>query len=107
VPPFVWHGSIRSPEIAEQAAGLLDEAPDPALIDRLVARTDGNPFYVEELVLAAGAGVAFLACPNAAGATASSASALMPATYRMVRLLDVWSLRRLPPRAGSPRSGAR
>ncbi len=54
-------------------------------------------------VVAAGfaAGAAFLACPNAAGASASSAIALMPATYRMVRLLDVWSLRPLPPRAGS------
>jgi DNA-binding CsgD family transcriptional regulator/tetratricopeptide (TPR) repeat protein len=39
-------------EIAEQAAALLDEPPEPATIDRLLARSDGNPFYVEELILA-------------------------------------------------------
>jgi DNA-binding CsgD family transcriptional regulator/tetratricopeptide (TPR) repeat protein len=39
-------------EIAEQAAGLLDEPPEAATVDRLLARSDGNPFYVEELILA-------------------------------------------------------
>jgi DNA-binding NarL/FixJ family response regulator/tetratricopeptide (TPR) repeat protein len=39
-------------EIAEQASGLLDEPPEPAVVDRLLARSDGNPFYVEELILA-------------------------------------------------------
>ena len=48
VPPF------GRDEVAEQAASLLDDQPPPGLIDRLVARTDGNPFYVEELVLAGG-----------------------------------------------------
>ncbi|HEX3265539.1 MAG TPA: AAA family ATPase [Candidatus Limnocylindrales bacterium] len=42
-------------EVLEQATSLLDEPPMPGLIDRLVSRTDGNPFYVEELVLASGA----------------------------------------------------
>lgn len=41
-------------EIAEQTADLLDEPPAPALVDRLLARSDGNPFYVEELILARG-----------------------------------------------------
>lgn len=39
-------------EVGEQAASLLDEPPAAALVDRLHARTDGNPFYVEELILA-------------------------------------------------------
>jgi DNA-binding CsgD family transcriptional regulator len=39
-------------EVAEQAAGLLDDPPGPGTIDRLLARSDGNPFYVEELILA-------------------------------------------------------
>jgi DNA-binding CsgD family transcriptional regulator len=39
-------------EVAEQAAELLDEPPAPGTVDRLLARSDGNPFYVEELVLA-------------------------------------------------------
>ena len=42
-------------EVAEQAAGLLDEPPGPGTVDRLLARSDGNPFYVEELILAQGA----------------------------------------------------
>jgi DNA-binding CsgD family transcriptional regulator/tetratricopeptide (TPR) repeat protein len=48
VPPF------DRDEVLEQATVLLDEPPMPGLIDRLVTRTDGNPFYVEELVLAGG-----------------------------------------------------
>ena len=39
-------------EVAEQAAGLLDEPPGPGTVDRLLTRSDGNPFYVEELILA-------------------------------------------------------
>jgi DNA-binding CsgD family transcriptional regulator/tetratricopeptide (TPR) repeat protein len=39
-------------EVAEQAAELLDEPPLPGDVDRLVIRSDGNPFYVEELILA-------------------------------------------------------
>ena len=41
-------------EVEQQLAGLLGEPPDPALVDRLLARSDGNPFYVEELILAGG-----------------------------------------------------
>jgi DNA-binding NarL/FixJ family response regulator len=39
-------------EVAEQAADLLNEPPLPGDVDRLLARSDGNPFYVEELILA-------------------------------------------------------
>ncbi|HJW22084.1 MAG TPA: AAA family ATPase [Candidatus Limnocylindrales bacterium] len=42
-------------EVMEQLESLLDDAPDASLVDRILARSDGNPFYVEELVLA-GAG---------------------------------------------------
>jgi len=42
-------------EVAEQAAGLLEEPLPAGDVDRLLSRTDGNPFYVEELILA-GAG---------------------------------------------------
>jgi DNA-binding CsgD family transcriptional regulator/tetratricopeptide (TPR) repeat protein len=44
-------------EVAEQAASLLDEPLPAGDVDRLLSRTDGNPFYVEELLLAgSGAG---------------------------------------------------
>jgi DNA-binding CsgD family transcriptional regulator/tetratricopeptide (TPR) repeat protein len=39
-------------EVAAQAASLLDEPPPAGDVDRLLSRTDGNPFYVEELILA-------------------------------------------------------
>src|SRR5512135_2402954 len=42
-------------EVMEQLESLLDDAPEASLVDRILARSDGNPFYVEELVLA-GAG---------------------------------------------------
>jgi len=41
-------------EVAEQAADLLDEPLHAGDVDRLLSRTDGNPFYVEELIRAGG-----------------------------------------------------
>jgi DNA-binding CsgD family transcriptional regulator/tetratricopeptide (TPR) repeat protein len=43
-------------EVGEQLGSLLDATPDPSLVDRILARSDGNPFYVEELVLAGATG---------------------------------------------------
>lgn len=40
-------------ELVEALADILGEAPDVDLIDRLLARTDGNPLFVEELLAAA------------------------------------------------------
>ena len=40
-------------ELAEVLAGILGEAPDDDLTDRLMARTEGNPLYVEELLATA------------------------------------------------------
>ncbi|HKB28666.1 MAG TPA: AAA family ATPase, partial [Candidatus Limnocylindrales bacterium] len=42
-------------EVADQLGALLDEPPSSALVDRLFERSDGNPFFVEELVLAGAA----------------------------------------------------
>ena len=44
-------------EVDQQLAGILDEAPDQALGDRLYARGQGNPLYTEELLAASAAGV--------------------------------------------------
>jgi DNA-binding CsgD family transcriptional regulator/tetratricopeptide (TPR) repeat protein len=41
-------------ELAEQLAGLLGADPPPRLVDDIHARSGGNPFFAEELVLAAG-----------------------------------------------------
>ncbi|HVX46606.1 MAG TPA: AAA family ATPase [Mycobacteriales bacterium] len=37
-------------EIAEQAGGILGHEPELDLLERLVTRTDGNPFFVEALL---------------------------------------------------------
>jgi DNA-binding CsgD family transcriptional regulator/tetratricopeptide (TPR) repeat protein len=40
-------------EVAEQAADLAGGTPSEVFVDQLYARTQGNPFYVEQLVAAA------------------------------------------------------
>jgi ATP/maltotriose-dependent transcriptional regulator MalT len=40
-------------ELREQVAAILGAAPDPALVDRLLDRSEGNPFFTEELLAAA------------------------------------------------------
>ncbi len=47
-------GRFTRAEQAAQLAGILGEEPEPALVERLFARTEGNALHTEEL-LAAGA----------------------------------------------------
>ncbi|MER5768357.1 helix-turn-helix transcriptional regulator [Streptomyces sp. NPDC001985] len=37
------------PEVHRQLAGILDAEPEPAMVDRVFERSDGNAFFVEEL----------------------------------------------------------
>jgi predicted ATPase len=39
-------------EVAEQLAGLLDADPPARLVEEVYARSGGNPFFTEELLLA-------------------------------------------------------
>jgi DNA-binding CsgD family transcriptional regulator len=39
-------------EVQEQLAGILERAPDPDLVTRVHERSEGNPFFAEELVAA-------------------------------------------------------
>jgi DNA-binding CsgD family transcriptional regulator/tetratricopeptide (TPR) repeat protein len=41
-------------ELAEQLAGLLGDQPPTRLLDDIYARSEGNPFFAEELLLAGG-----------------------------------------------------
>src|SRR4029450_7627588 len=41
-------------EVAEQLAGLLGADPSTRLLDDIYARSGGNPFFAEELLLAGG-----------------------------------------------------
>ena len=44
-------------ELREQLAGILGEEPEPRLVKRLLERSEGNPFFAEELLAAADEGV--------------------------------------------------
>jgi DNA-binding CsgD family transcriptional regulator/tetratricopeptide (TPR) repeat protein len=48
-------GAFSPPELAEQVAGILGDAPEPALVARLHARSEGNAFFAEELLAASDA----------------------------------------------------
>ncbi len=42
-------------ELREQIEAILDAVPEPALVDRLLERSEGNPFFAEELLASASA----------------------------------------------------
>lgn len=42
-------------ELAEQLTAILAAPPEAALVDRLLERSEGNPFFVEELLAVSGA----------------------------------------------------
>lgn len=51
---------LNRDEVATQIAAITGTEPDPALVDEIAARSDGNPFFVEELLAeheASGGGV--------------------------------------------------
>ena len=43
-------GPFTRAEVREQVAAILDESPPAALVDRLLERSEGNPFFIEELL---------------------------------------------------------
>ena len=49
-------GRFTRAEVAEQLAGLLGTDPPARLVDDIYARSEGNPFFAEELLLAGDSG---------------------------------------------------
>ena len=45
---------LAGPEISDLVAGILATVPPAELVDRIVRRAEGNPFFTEELVAAGG-----------------------------------------------------
>ena len=43
-------GAFTRAELRKQVAGILDETPAPTLVDGLLERSEGNPFFTEELL---------------------------------------------------------
>src|SRR6266511_2819699 len=50
-------GRLGRCELGELLAGILGEPPAPALVDEILARSEGNPFFAEELLAARVGGV--------------------------------------------------
>ncbi len=75
-------------ELAEQLADILGGAADPALVERLWRRSEGNALYAEEL-LAAGLDGRGALPPTLREALMLRVDRLAPATQEVLRLLAV------------------
>jgi len=67
-------GPLGDDEVGELLTGILGVPPTPALLERIVDRADGNPYFAEELV--------------AAGATADLPASVGGVVMRRVARLD-------------------
>ena len=74
-------------ELSEQLAGILGSPPDAALVDRLYARSEGNPLFTEEL-LAAGIDGRGAMPPSLAAALALRIERLGDDAQEVVRVLS-------------------
>ena len=81
---------------ADHVAALLGELPSPASLDRLYERSEGNPFFTEELLAAAGSED----LPDSVrDAMAVQLERLPPAAERVVRVTGGRRAARRPPSA--------
>ena len=53
---FVLLGRLGRGDVAAQLTSILGHAPEPGLLEEIWRRSEGNPFYVEELLAAARSG---------------------------------------------------
>ena len=74
-------------ELRDQLAGILGADPDPALVERLHARSEGNPLFTEEL-LAAGLDGRGALPPSLAAALALRIERLPPDAQEVARVLS-------------------
>jgi ATP/maltotriose-dependent transcriptional regulator MalT len=72
-------------ELAEQLAAILDVSPDPALVEELFARSQGNAFFAEELLAASGEGAGQPIPDSLRDALTLRVERLSPQAGRMVR----------------------
>ncbi len=84
-------GRLGRRELGELLAGILGEPPAPALVDEILARSEGNPFFAEELLAARVGGVGGSAeLPEALrDLLLARVEALPEATQRMLQVAAV------------------
>jgi DNA-binding CsgD family transcriptional regulator/tetratricopeptide (TPR) repeat protein len=74
-------------ELAGQLEAIVGSAPDPVTLERLLERSDGNPFFAEELLAATSAGAAL---PDSLrDVLLLRVEALAPATRSLLRIAAV------------------
>jgi ATP/maltotriose-dependent transcriptional regulator MalT len=79
--------ALTRDELGEQLADILGTDPEPALVDRLYARSEGNPLFTEEL-LAAGTDGRGSVPPSLAAALALRIERLGEDAQEVVRVLS-------------------
>ena len=79
--------ALTRDELGEQLADILGAPPDPALVDRLFARSEGNPLFTEELLAAGMDGLGALP-PSLAAALALRIERLGEDAQEIVRVLS-------------------
>jgi DNA-binding CsgD family transcriptional regulator len=72
-------------EVGEQLTGILGTTPEPALVERVFSRTEGNPFFVEELAWSAAAGGRGVS-DSLRDLLLARVERLAPATQRLLRV---------------------
>ena len=83
--------ALTRDELGEQLAGILGSPPEPALVDRLYARSEGNPLFTEELLAAGLDGLGALP-PSLAAALALRIERLGDDAQEIVRVLSAGGL---------------
>ena len=83
--------ALTRDELSEQLAGILGSPPEPALVDRLYARSEGNPLFTEELLAAGLDGLGALP-PSLAAALALRIERLGDDAQEIVRVLSAGGL---------------
>jgi DNA-binding CsgD family transcriptional regulator len=71
-------------ETARLVAAINGIDPPPDLVDRIQRRADGNPFFIEELLMAGGGGIAVGALPPTVRATLTARVAAAPESAQYV-----------------------
>ena len=71
-------------ETARLVAAITGSDPDPDVVDRIQRRADGNAFFVEELLMAGGGGIAVGALPPTVRATLTARVAAAPEAAQYV-----------------------
>jgi ATP/maltotriose-dependent transcriptional regulator MalT len=79
-------GGLTREELREQLSDILGTAPEPALVERLYARSEGNPLFTEEL-LAAGLDGRGAVPPSLAAALSLRIERLSDDAQEVVRVL--------------------